>query len=281
MVFSAALIVFRESLEAALFVGIVAAATRGVLGRGRWLGAGVGLGFLGAIVLALLAPLLADAFDGLGQDLVNIAVLTVALLMLLWHCVWGGTHAREMVGEARTLGQSVQQGQERPWALLIAVALAVLREGAETVLFVAGSMQGDANGAPMLAVLGSCATGLALGALTGWLVYAGLARIPTRHLFLATNVLVSLLAASIASQLARALSQAGWLEIGAEPVWDSSGTLAQDSPLGTLLHAMVGYDAQPTAAQLASYAAALLLIVAGSRWMARRTSRPERLQRPR
>jgi high-affinity Fe2+/Pb2+ permease len=35
--FSAALIVFRESLEAALFVGIVAAATRGLAGRSRWL----------------------------------------------------------------------------------------------------------------------------------------------------------------------------------------------------------------------------------------------------
>ena len=270
MVFSAALIVFRESLEAALFVGIVAAATRGVIGRARWLGAGVGLGFFGAVLLALMAPLLADAFDGLGQDLVNIGVLTLALLMLLWHCVWGGSHAREMVGEARTLGQSVQAGQQRPWALLIAVALAVLREGAETVLFVAGSLQGDAGSAPILSVLASCGIGLGLGALTGWLVYAGLARIPTRHLFTATNVLVSLLAASIASQLARALSQAGWLEIGVDPVWDSSSTLAQDSALGTLLHAMVGYDAQPSAAQLASYLAALLLILAGSRWMSRR-----------
>ncbi|HEY8708623.1 MAG TPA: iron permease, partial [Burkholderiaceae bacterium] len=35
--FTAALIVFRESLEAALFIGIVAAATRGVAGRARWL----------------------------------------------------------------------------------------------------------------------------------------------------------------------------------------------------------------------------------------------------
>ena len=32
-----ALIVFRETLEAALFIGIVAAATRGVPGRSRWL----------------------------------------------------------------------------------------------------------------------------------------------------------------------------------------------------------------------------------------------------
>lgn len=41
--FTTALIVFRESLEAALFIGIVAAATRGVAGRTRWLGAGVAI----------------------------------------------------------------------------------------------------------------------------------------------------------------------------------------------------------------------------------------------
>ena len=38
---AAAIIVFREVLEAALLVGIVAAATRTVPGRGRWLGAGI------------------------------------------------------------------------------------------------------------------------------------------------------------------------------------------------------------------------------------------------
>ena len=43
------LLVFREVLEAALIVSIVAAATRGVMGRGRWIGAGIGAGVLGAI----------------------------------------------------------------------------------------------------------------------------------------------------------------------------------------------------------------------------------------
>ena len=46
--FAAALIVFRKSLEAALFVGIVAAATRELQGRARWLASGVFVGVLGA-----------------------------------------------------------------------------------------------------------------------------------------------------------------------------------------------------------------------------------------
>ncbi len=99
--FAAALIVFRESLEAALFVGIVAAATRQLAGRGRWLAVGVAAGFAGALLLAVLAERISGLFDGIGQDLVNIGVLSVALAMLLWHCIWVSTHSREMVQHAR------------------------------------------------------------------------------------------------------------------------------------------------------------------------------------
>ncbi|MBC7469210.1 MAG: FTR1 family protein, partial [Ramlibacter sp.] len=94
--FATALIVFRETLEAALFVGIVAAATRGMAGRARWLASGVGAGVLGAVALAAGADKLSVLADGIGQDLVNAGILSVALAMLAWHCIWVSTHGREM-----------------------------------------------------------------------------------------------------------------------------------------------------------------------------------------
>lgn len=262
--FTAALIVFRESLEAALFIGIVAAATRGLAGRSRWLTAGVGAGALGAILLALLAEHLSGWLDGIGQDVVNIGVLTLALAMLLWHCTWVSTHTREMVTDAKSLGQSVQQGQRTPWALLVVVGLAVLREGAETVLFVGGSLTGSGSSQPS-GILLSGSLGLLFGALVGVVIYAGLARIPTRHVFSVTNVLIALLAGSLASQLARALAQAGFIETWTSPMWDSTSLLSPDSAFGTLLHALVGYDARPSGAQLLSYLGALAFIYAGTR----------------
>jgi high-affinity iron transporter len=189
--------------------------------------------------------------------------------MLLWHCIWVSAHGREMAGHARRLGNSAQQAPGRPWPLLVAVALTVLREGAETVLFVGGSVTG-AGAAPAGTLLMSCLVGLGLGAMAGYLIYAGLARIPVRHLFTATNVLVALLAGSIASQLARALAQAGLIDLWSSPLWDSSRWLATDSALGTLLHALAGYDAQPSGAQLAAYFGVLALIAFATRAMARR-----------
>jgi high-affinity iron transporter len=264
--FATALIVFRESLEAALFIGIVAAATRGLPGRSRWLTGGVAVGAAGALLMAFLAQNISTWMDGIGQDVVNIIVLSLALCMLLWHCVWVATHTKEMVAEARQLGGAVQEGQRKPWALLVAVALAVLREGAETVLFVGGSLTGTA-GEPASAVLGAGLLGLVAGAAVGIAIYAGLTRIPTRHVFSVTNLFIALLAGSLASQLARALAQAGFIEAWSSPLWDTSGLLAQDSALGTLLHALAGYDAQPTGVQLLFYAAALAFIYFGTRWL--------------
>ena len=63
----ALLIVFREVLEAGLIIGIVMAATRGVVGRGRWITICIAAGVLGAGVVAMFAGVISDAFQGSGQ----------------------------------------------------------------------------------------------------------------------------------------------------------------------------------------------------------------------
>ena len=152
--------------------------------------------------------------------------------------------------------------------MTIAVALAVLREGAETVLFVMGLSSGEA-GASTSGMLLAAAAGLAGGIGTGALLFLGLARIPTHRVFQVTNVLVLMLAGAMASQLARALTQGGWLSLWTEPMWDSSEWLSSSSTLGTLLHSLVGYDDQPSGAQILFYAAAVITIMLGMRWAQR------------
>ena len=70
---AAALIVFREVLEAGLIVGIILAATEGVRGRNGWIAGGIAAGLLGAGLVALCAQQLADAFAGAGQNVFNAA----------------------------------------------------------------------------------------------------------------------------------------------------------------------------------------------------------------
>ena len=252
------LIVFRETLEAALFVGIIAAATQGLAARWRWLGGGVFVGILGSVALAGMAEHIATLADGLGQDLVNVAILALALAMLVWHCIWGPHNGHQAALQARRIGSAVHEGSRTPVALALACALAVLREGAETVLFVFGVGGADS---PLLGL----ALGLTAGTAVGVLIYLGLSRIAPRHVFAVTNTLIMLLAASIASQLARALTQAGVVQSWTAPLWDSAAWIAPDSVPGLLLHALAGYEARPTGLQLLFYAGTLGLIIVATR----------------
>lgn len=261
--FATALIVFRETLEAALFVGIVAAATRGLAGRASWLAGGVVVGLLGALALAAGAGSISALAGGVGQDLVNVGILSVALAMLAWHCIWVSTHGREMSREAKNLGSSVREGRNAPLALMVAVALAVLREGAETVLFIAGLATGGP--ADPMAMASAAGLGLAGGVVLGLLIYFGLSRVKPQHLFAVTNGLILVLAAAIASRLAAALAQSGMVELWSGPVWDTSGLLPTDSAVGVVLHALAGYDANPSGLQLAFYVGTLVLIGVATR----------------
>lgn len=263
--FGVAIIVFRETLEAALFVGIIAATTRGLFRRSRYLTGGVLVGAVGALALAAAAERISALADGIGQDLVNAAILSVALAMLIWHCVWVSNQGTQAAADARALGDSFERGQRKPWALLAVVALSVLREGAETVLFVAGY----ANGSSQIGTMAGAIVGVLSGTAVGLLLYVGLSRVPVRRMFAVTNLLVQLLAASIASQLARALAQAGLLNKWGQTLWDTSDWLRMDSPIGTVAHALAGYEAQPTGLQVAFYLLALLVMVGGTRWVKR------------
>lgn len=259
--FGVAVIVFRETLEAALFVGILAAATRGLLGRTRYLSGGVLIGAAGALALAAGAERISALADGIGQDLVNVFILSLALAMLMWHCIWVSNQGAQAAADARALGNSFGQGQRKPWALMVVVALSVLREGAETVLFIAGY----ANGTNQTGTVAGAIAGVLAGTSVGLLLYIGLSRIPVRRMFTVTNLLVQLLAASIASQLARSLSQAGLLNGWGETLWDTSHWMSMQSPAGTVAHALAGYEAQPTGLQLSFYVLALLAMFGGTR----------------
>src|SRR5512144_288684 len=100
-----AVIVFRETLEAALIVSIVLAATRGLARRGTYVGSGIAAGIAGALVIAAAAGTIAGLFEGRGQELFNAGVLLAAVLMLSWHHLWMAEHGRALAGAPRSPGR--------------------------------------------------------------------------------------------------------------------------------------------------------------------------------
>jgi high-affinity iron transporter len=262
-----ALLVFREVLEAALIVSVVAAATRGVPRRGWFVGGGIALGGFGAVLVALSADLLAAAFSGVGQELFNAGVLLAAVLMIGWHVLWMSSHGRELSRQMQLLGNAVHSGASSLGLLLAVVALAVLREGSEVVLFLYGMRAGGAEH-----LWAGLAIGVVAGAALGFALYAGLLRIPLRHFFGVTNAMLVLLAAGLASTAARYLIQADLLPAWGNQLWDSSWLLGNGSVPGQTAHILVGYDAQPAGMQLVFYALTLLALWMGARFVKRQPS---------
>ncbi|MBI4366184.1 MAG: FTR1 family protein [Deltaproteobacteria bacterium] len=251
----ALIIVFREVLEAGLIVGIVMAATRGVYGRGRWVGIGIAAGVLGAAVVALFAGAISQAFAGSGQELFNASILGVAVVMLMWHNTWMARHGREIAAEMRSIGTAVSEGARPLTALAVVVGLAVLREGSEVVLFLYGIMASGTSGASLL--LGGL-LGIAAGAAFSGLTYYGLLAIPTRYIFSVTTWLIALLAAGMAAQSVQFLNNGGMLVVLDRTIWDTSWILSEESLFGRLLHTLIGYTERPTELQLMAYVGTLV-----------------------
>src|SRR6266478_1065806 len=251
-------LILREVLEASLIISVVYAATRGIPGRGRWVGLGVAAGVAGALLVAAFAGAIASAVSGIGHEVFNASVLLAAVVMIGWHAIWMSSHGKALVTKLKSVGTEVSVGQRPLAALLIVVAIAVLREGSEVVLFLFAQ---SAGGSGWVDVAGGMALGIAGGCATGLALYFGLLRIPIRHFFTATNWLLLLLAAGMASQGARFLVQADLLPSLGPKLWDTSTLLSDRSLLGQTLHALIGYDARPAGIQVLFYVITGALIV--------------------
>jgi high-affinity iron transporter len=256
----ALIIVFREAIEAGIIVGIVMAVTQGVPGSRLMAGAGIVAGVVGASLVAVFAGALASALNGVGQEMFNAAILSLAVCMLAWHNIWMASHGRELAADARKLGQEVRSGSRSLYALAIVVAVAVMREGSEIALFLYGLVA--AGGTTARDLLIGSALGLAAGVAVSALTYFGLATIPPRRLFAVTTGLITFLAAGLAAQAANFLQQAGLAPVMSDTAWDTSAILSDTSLFGRVLHTLIGYSDQPSVLQVVVYALTLAAIFA-------------------
>jgi high-affinity iron transporter len=261
--------VFREVLEAALIISVVCAATRGVPRRGSFVLGGIGLGVMGALLVAVGADYIASLAGGAGQDIFNAGVLLSAVVMIGWHVVWMSSHARELAEHMRSVGGAVKAGSRSLTLLLTVVALAVLREGSEIVLFLYGMVAGGIGRGGLAAGI---ALGVGAGATMGFALYFGLLRIPIKHFFSVTNAMLILLAAGLASTAAGFLVQSNLLPTWGSQIWNTSHLLSDDSLLGRTLGILIGYKAAPAGIQIAFYLVTAALLAAGLRWQQRRMS---------
>ncbi len=195
---------------------------------------------LGASVVAACAEAIADAVNGIGQELFNAAILFSGSRMLGWHNIWMNRHGRELASAAASLGKAVVGGSRPLYALGLVVGIAVLREGSEVVLFLYGiAVASGGRRADRMLVGGIFGAGRRESRSAAADLFRAARGSTLKRLFTVTSWLILLLAAGMASQGAAFLMQANLLPSLGNDLWDTSSILGERSMLGTLLHVLI------------------------------------------
>lgn len=244
---NALFIVWRESVEAILVVSILYAWIK-ARGDGRitaahlWGGVAGGLALAGALAAAMLG--LQSQLAGNALEAFQAGIVLVAAGLITHMVLWMRHHGRHLKRELEDgLARAADQAGGASAALLAAIAVG--REGAETVLFLYG-LGMEKSGGDLGELLLGAGLGFALALVTAWLIQKGARWLPSRVFFRITEVILLLLAVALLVSGVERLINMEWLPPLVEPVWDSSALLAENSLIGGIAGAFAGYRAQPS-----------------------------------
>jgi high-affinity iron transporter len=240
--FAQFVITLREGMEAALAIAIVAAYLRKIkrndLGKYLWLGSGLAVlasAFLSMIFWTFYGY--AESYAGLWFEAIS---MFTAAAMLTYMVFWMAKNARKVKGELQEkVDVAISSGQ-----LLGISGLAftsVLREGAETILFLSAAATISFTETIIGATLG-----LFAASLVAFFIMRGTVRLDWRKFFMYTSILLILFASGITMHGAKALQELGVLPSIVERVYDLSSILPEDGPLGSVLHVFFGYHDAPS-----------------------------------
>ena len=254
------LIMFREGVEAALIVGIIASYLRQTgrihLMKAIWLG--IALATLMCLGVAILLQSTRQDFPQKQQELFAAVIALVAVGVLTWMVFWMKRASRSIKGELHSQVESAIQSGDRWGLALIGMAfLAVAREGLETVVFLLATLQQSVGiQVPVGAFLGYAAA-IAVG--VG--IYQGGIRINLKRFFKWTGAFIILVAAGLLAGAVRALHEAGVWNGLQEIVFDLSNILPTQGLIGSLLAGFFGYNEAPTVGEVIAYLGYLIPVM--------------------
>ena len=242
------LIGLREGVEAALIVAIVLAYVVRT-GNGRhipkiWLGSGVAV--ILSVALGLVIFNTVGSFEEPYEQLFEGSAMLLAAVVVTWMLFWMRRQSMNLRGELQAAVDRVLS-EGTAWGLAILAFTAVIREGVETALFLAGQATSAETGAR--SVLVGAVLGLGVAVLIGWGFYRGSRAIDLRRFFRWTGIALVFIAAGLLSHAVHEFIEvaeiAGVTVIGSQTAFDISNVLSHDDGIGQFLRAIFGYSAHP------------------------------------
>jgi high-affinity iron transporter len=262
------IILFRETLEAALVIGIVLGylVRTGQTEYRKSVYLGLAAGVAASILGALGFRLLAGGFSGRAEEIFEGITMLAGAVLLTTLIIWiirKSAHTAEL---ERKVAARID-GTRRA-GLFLLIFFAVLREGIESVIFLSAAR--FASGQNNLLGAG---LGLVVAAVLGFLLFRGALRINLRSFFTVTNILLILFAAGLVAGGVHELQEAGLIPIFVEHVWDINPTVAgevypvlhENGLVGSIAKGLFGYNGNPSLIEVFAYLVYLMAVL--SLWL--------------
>lgn len=214
---NAAVIVFREGLEAVLILASLLASLRTAeeLRYRRPLVMGAALAFVASAITWVLAHSLLQVFLPLGERLeaiVSLIAIGVLLVITNWffHKVyWTGWMANFHTRKRKLIGGVISVSLSQTIGLVLLGFTSIYREGFETVLF----LQSLVLEAGTSIVLQGVALGLLGTAIVGVITFALQVRLPYKKMLIVTGVMIGGVLLVMVGHTVHVMQAVGWMPI--------------------------------------------------------------------
>ncbi|MBW4646578.1 MAG: FTR1 family iron permease [Goleter apudmare HA4340-LM2] len=194
-------ITLREGVEAALVVGIVLALLKKAKQSqlNSWVYAGVGVGIIVSALIGVLFSVIIQALGAVNPQYTSVVEPALegifgvlAIGMLSWMLIWMTKQAKFMKATVEgSVTEALTQNSHAGWGVFTLILIAVVREGFETVLFVAANFQQG-----FMPALGAI-VGLVAATGIGVLLFKWGVKINIRQFFQVMGILLVLIVAGL------------------------------------------------------------------------------------
>jgi high-affinity iron transporter len=253
-----AILALRESLEAALVVGILFSIIKRInlKGLNRTIWWGVGTSLLASIAAAVGLFAIGTSLTGDFEKIFEGFTLLIATGLLTVVIVWVNKTSRELQNSYETsLQQAASTNRKIPVFSL--VFFSVLREGIELAIF----LLAVSIGLNALSQITGVVIGVAIAVLLIVIWYRSVQKLPLGRFFLVTNILLIVFAAGLITRSVHEFIELGWLPALIAPLYNLNSIVNETSQVGAILRSLVGYTANPALTETFFYVVYLGLAI--------------------
>jgi len=245
--FASFLILFRETLEAALIVGIVLAYLQKTKNSkyNNIVYTGVGAGILASFVTAILFNILLGGFTGIAEEIFEGVAMLFGAFLITTVILW--MMNQKNVAEDIKQKVSIDIKHKDRLGLFLLVFISVLREGVETVIFLGSASL--VNGTSLFGSL----LGIGSAIFLGYLIFVASVKVNIKKFFNFSSFLLILFAAGLVAHGIHELQEAHIVPTIIEHVWDVNSIIDENGVTGSILKVLFGYNGNPSLIEVSSY----------------------------